>query len=1205
MYNNDGWGSPQNPVLPEFNMPYIQQMLDNYVGGHQAFPVAQDVVDEFVKKKKSGMVQSTKALPKSQPIRSNLSLPGISPATMSLSEEDISPVNRGKYGITSEDVKLEVAPVKNDIAPVKEAKFSEEIATPAEDVMPKGFAPVIEKAPKEAYDGGNATTFETANKEQIKGQQTMFKEPVTEKTIKTVKDRLEHKLRASYDELSHNEKLRREAIKGFNDKIDSLQYEYDNKKNHNTKAANDILRRIERLKRLRDDVEADYTKRINDNRAAVERRKAAFEEGYSTEEGRAMRTDLHTQKVEEIKNAFAENGLDFDDVLKNAKDLSTLSTVDNTPQRVMEKSLGYKEGQVLADLTVNKVAQNETEGIKWLNTVTSRSGEGGLLKQLSKEYHIKPGSKESAAAQMFAEGFYVNDKGETITYGSEELAKDFPNKEVQKNIKGLATDSRIRRFYDDTLTMINESRARNAYPEIKPLDNYFLHFRAMDDTFSRLGIPFNPNDIKAKDLPTDLNGVTADLKPGQPYFSSAMHRRGNKTTYDLLGGMERYASGAKNQIYHIDDIQTLRALRNYIADTYGQANGLENLDNLSEEEVQDRIKQVYNSHLSTFAKFLNEEANVIAGKTALIDRGLEGIIGRRGITFLDTVNKQVGSNMVGFNVSSSLTNLLATTQAFAKTNKTAFVKGFAQTMANKVGHLFGKADSFADNPTAIRRKGADRFYRTPWQKTADAGYAFMGAVDNVATEIIVRSKYNEFIKKGMSEQQAITEADKWASRLMGDRSLGQMPQLYNSKMLGLFTKFQLEVRNQLDSQFYDTIQETKASNKDIENGLKRNAKTAAKVAATFAELAIAQHIFGKVFESIAGYNPAFDIIDVLIKTFGFDDEEDSEDTALDNVEQGFLALLEDLPYTSTLTGGRVPIASALPVEELVTGKDEYGNEKSRLDTLKEIAPYYVSPTGYGQVKKTIQGLSMFDDDLPVAGSYTDSGNLRFPVEDTIENRIQAGLFGQWANENAGYYFDNNISPLKEKQIKEYIEVDMPIEDYWKYRKGLSKYETLAEKADYINSLDLTREQKNILINNLANRKEAIDMTDYDEYESFAEFDFAKKYPEKYTVAKALGGYESYKKYSSELYDIKADKDANGKTVSDSRKKKVVQYINSLNIDYGAKLILYKSEYKSDDIYNYEIVDYLNSREDISYDEMATILQELGFTVDSKGNISWD
>jgi hypothetical protein len=746
---------------------------------------------------------------------------------------------------------------------------------------------------------------------------------------------------------------------------------------------------------------------------------------------------------------------------------------------------------------------------------------------------------------------------------------------------------------------------------------------------------------------------------------------------------------------------------------------------LSEEEAQERIEKVYNSHLSTFAKFLNEEANILAGKTAMIDRGIEGIIGRRGITFLNDVNRQVGANMVGYNLSSSLTNFLPVAQTFAKSNKFAFTKAFAQTVTNKIGSIFGKTDNFAENsPVIIRRKGADRFYRTAWQKISDPGYALMGAVDEVATELIARTKYNEFIKNGMDSQKAHIETDKWVSRLMGDRSIGQMPQLYNSKMLGLVTKFQLEVRNQLDSQFYDTIKEADVSTEKIENGLARNMAKAAKITSAFVQLAVVQHLFGKAFESVAGYNPAFDIIEVLMTTLGLDDEEESEDTKLDNVEQGFLALLEDLPYTSLFTdGGRIPISEALPIGELIKGEDEWGNEKSRWDTLKEVAPYYIMPAGYGQLKKTKAGLEMFSDEHPIAGSYTDSGNLRFPVEDTLGNRIQAGVFGQWASENARSYFDNERSPLNEKQTEEYEALGLSYDDYWSYRNDMKDISKRAEeenatdadivKAKYISSVDsklseirserdkvledskLSAKEKDAKLKDLdaqfdelaKERYESYDYVSFDDehavvgdmhfklnddnewqkmsanevakynaiqaagdasyatdgknhyyhneekdewrkitdeqlekqtevtsklgitpeeyWSSKDEYDYAYENPENYAVAKAVGGYDAYKGYSKDLYNLKADKDANGKSISGSRKKKVTAYINNLNIDYGAKLILYKSEYPSDDRYNYEIIEYLNNNDAISYDDMVKILTELSFKVDGKGNISWD
>ncbi len=119
-----------------------------------------------------------------------------------------------------------------------------------------------------------------------------------------------------------------------------------------------------------------------------------------------------------------------------------------------------------------------------------------------------------------------------------------------------------------------------------------------------------------------------------------------------------------------------------------------------------------------------------------------------------------------------------------------------------------------------------------------------------------------------------------------------------------------------------------------------------------------------------------------------------------------------------------------------------------------------------------------------------------------------------------------------------------------------------------------------------------------------EYNYAYDKPEQYTLSKAVGGYQSYKGYTSELWDIKADKDENGKSINGSRKEKVIDYINNLDADYGEKIILFKNEYNADDTYNEDIIAYLNSRDDISYKEMETILKYIGFEVDSDGNISW-
>ena len=63
MYDNDGVGSPQMPVRPNFDMQAIQRMFAEYAGDHHSYPVAKGIVDQFVtdyKKKHPGIHYSSK-----------------------------------------------------------------------------------------------------------------------------------------------------------------------------------------------------------------------------------------------------------------------------------------------------------------------------------------------------------------------------------------------------------------------------------------------------------------------------------------------------------------------------------------------------------------------------------------------------------------------------------------------------------------------------------------------------------------------------------------------------------------------------------------------------------------------------------------------------------------------------------------------------------------------------------------------------------------------------------------------------------------------------------------------------------------------------------------------------------------------------------------------------------------------------------------
>lgn len=273
---------------------------------------------------------------------------------------------------------------------------------------------------------------------------------------------------------------------------------------------------------------------------------------------------------------------------------------------------------------------------------------------------------------------------------------------------------------------------------------------------------------------------------------------------------------------------------------------------------------------------------------------------------------------------------------------------------------------------------------------------------------------------------------------------------------------------------------------------------------------------------------------------------------------------------------------------------------------------------------------MFLGDKPVTGSYTASGDLRYEVEPTPGNILQAGLFGQWANKNAQEYIDQGRKPLSEKQTEEFVELDIPIQQYWDIRDHLNRIDRsdsktkTAEKIDYINSLGLSIEQQNVLVNNLLDRKEPVDMTDYDKFGSWAEFDFYIKNPEKhaflkdndipyrlysydkdaynwafenqskYAVSKAfLVPYTQYYAYRQNINAIQSLKDSSGNTVSGSQKHLRIKYINSLPITNLEKALLIKQYYPSETANDQLIADYLNVSYGLTAAERYRILYELG------------
>lgn len=864
-----------------------------------------------------------------------------------------------------------------------------------------------------------------------------------------------------------------------------------------------------------------------------------------------------------------EMGITLDDI-QVGNDINAIAYQRTDPIRLNEKVFGYEVGKKINDATINQTKHNTAEKTRWLNQ------EREDIKKLG----IKARSKESAAVQKYVEKVYINEHGEEIPYGDKELAKEFPDVKTQEKIKHASEV--FRNKYDTYIDQINNVLTDLGYDAIPKRKDYMRHFTEISDKLSQWGVPFNRNDMDSENLPTDINGLTEFNRPGKNWLASSLERKGMKTTYDAITGIDGYLEGAGNLIFHTPDIQRYRTLSKFIRETYGQTHGLDNVDSLTDAEFEQRVADIQDNKLSKYVAWLDEQANALAGKKGAIDRAAERFLGRRVYTALNTLKSQVGSNMTGFNVRSALTNFASAVQGASKTSKLSFIKGTVSTI-NNIFHNDGLINK-SDFLTA--RFGSDTLSQKAWQKISNAGQIFMSGSDYFTSNQIWRSKYFENLSKGMKEQEAISNADDFSARIMGDRSQGSTAELFNSKTLGFLTQFQLEVNNQWSSMIHD-------NKMDIESGNKSGAGVVFQLGQLFG----ASYLFNSLMKSLTGSSVMFDPIDMLMKIFDDDDDKSLEE----KFESAIGDFMDNVPMWSVFSGGRIPIQEAFTgatslIKKLTGQSDSFGNEITWEDVgqdFLESAAYYVLPTGYGQLRKTVQGLKMYDDDLPIAGSYTDSGNLRFTADNSTTGKIKSALFGRYSSKEAQDYIDSGYKSINSSKIDEMIDLDMNSTEYRNYRNGLSKVGTKTkDKIEYINNLDVSNKKKSIMASNVL--KKNVDMSNYDNYGSYEEFNYAMKNPVEYKQINMITDYSNYQKIQKELSKIKSDIDKNGNAISGSRKKKVISYINSLNLSIAQKAMLIKQEYPSFTKYDKQIFNYINGQ-DLTFIEKARTMKSLGFT----------
>ena len=834
-----------------------------------------------------------------------------------------------------------------------------------------------------------------------------------------------------------------------------------------------------------------------------------------------------------------------------------------------------------------------------------------------------------------AEDAYIQMLGELRHNPDSELLPDNVEEFYQANKDHIDKDKvnkiieMSRQTYDDLLKRVNEVLRAQGMKEIPYRKGYFPHFTEDKQTWFTKLINWKVNKNK---IPTNIAGLTETYQPERSWQRFNKQRMSDTTDYSFTKGMDTYVQGALDWIYHIEDIQKRRAFENYLRYVHSDKGVQERIDKIfasneydaTEAQQQiDLILKEKENPLGNFVTDLRTGTNLLAGKKHSKDRNMEMDWNREVYSTMTNINNRVSADMVAGSISAAISNFIPITQSWSQVSPKSTLKAMGQAFSNILWDD-GTVDKSAFLTNRLRK--AENLNKGAWDKISDKIGMLMEAADWFTSQTVWRSKYMENKKAGMEEDAAIQNADQFCRDLMADRSRGNMPTIFEAKNIKtrMLTAFQLEVANQYGYMFRDLPQAMQEKGKG-------------ELVKGYVTMFIGAYAYNALSSAITGRAQAFDpirIIEELLADlgvqgttqllFGGEEEEEDEVDPWGAIKGLVKNVIQEVPFVGGIMGGgRVPISSALPYDgnlmDIMSGIEKLSERDFSDITTEWMNPVYYLflPMAGGQLRKIFQGLDMYGvfdgltgQDHTVPGSYTGSGDLRFPVETGFLPVMQNVLFGQWSSENAQQYIDEGRSPLSEKQTQEFFDLGVSIQEYWDYLDGLKKLNkqsetgraSLNQQGDYIAGLDLTVEQKNLLINNLADRKEPIDMSTYDDYPNFEEFDYGTKNPDKYAVARAVGGYERYKEYREDLSDIREDE-----TVED-KEQAVLRYINDLDAEYGEKIILYVSEYpnkENRDTYGYEIVDYLNSRGDISYSEMERILTKLGFDVDAEGRVNWD
>lgn len=836
--------------------------------------------------------------------------------------------------------------------------------------------------------------------------------------------------------------------------------------------------------------------------------------------------NLVSQRKIAIKTALLDKAIEMfpqDKQIQENPDLfhpTKLLTMNyRTPERNMRKIFGDELGGQIYDYYFAPVQANEAERTRWMqkqfDEVRRFRGKDGKLTKLNKAESAY--THEVLDLQSYVEKVDASEKKTEILKAAEKLRRLQDEGKVTKDTrwdlavefeldreqsewmmkyaqwitmkegkpesvdeeKCMEAAKKYRELFDNYFDAINDFLVSHGGQPIGKIEGYAPHIslnekvNLLNQTLEKLG--FNDNATK---LPAEIAGLTEEFRPDKRWTPFFQKRNGSKTDYDIVEGFERYVTYISDVLYHMDDIQKLRAAESYLRMGMGgsfETSIEEAIEESRRPDINDRIdylidkgrlevreredytekevteafdefidllieEQQTNTRYSDLAQWMQNYTNILAGKQFGGDRGIEHMGGRGLLTLGNRINAVFARANVAGNFSSALNQTAQLPAILSERRASSVAKALGEFTTGKLREFSKQSDYITS------KKGVKYVARSAGDMFIEGVFKPVEFVDSMMSTLAVRSAYLDGIKNGMTEAEAMRFADNFGRKIMADRSKGSKPNAFHSKgfVKQMLHMFQIEALNSWQHIANDLPSDFRAIAQD-----RGKASAARALAGVMVKYLIAAFVLNRWAEETYGGTPApFDLIGMtsnfiasgnglstnewirrtINKVTGVDVFEESAAEEKEEFDWGSAIedttynLSNEIPFVSNLSGmlgvGDRTLPTAIPgFVDAVKGIYNALMDGDAFDADTALALVDLLKTavpGGRQIGKMVSGIRSAFEGGKMNGTG-DNERLQYVTNNTLLGVLQQILFGPNATAAAKEHYASGESGLSVPQ----------------------------------------------------------------------------------------------------------------------------------------------------------------------------------------------